>query len=157
MQNQLNLLYREEEREMLPMCEREGVGVIPWSPLARGRLARANDEETVRSKTDGVGKALYENDDKNDRAVIDAVGKIAEARGVSRASVALAWHYTKPALAAPIIGASKEHHIDAAVTALDIDLSDDEIDALEAPYQPKAPTGMGMPLPPMNQVSVKPG
>ena len=157
MQNQLNLLYREEEREMLPLCEDQRVSAIPWSPLARGRLARANDEETVRSKTDGVGKALYKDDDEADRAIIEAVGEVAKTRGVSRASVALAWHFTRPAVAAPIIGASKEHHIDAAIAALDIDLSTEELAALEAPYRPKSPTGMGMALPLMNQVSVKAG
>jgi aryl-alcohol dehydrogenase-like predicted oxidoreductase len=155
MQNQLNLLYREEEREMLPLCADEGVGVIPWSPLARGRLARANDEETVRSKTDGVGKALYKDDDAADREIIDVVGKIADAREVARASVALAWHFTKPAVAAPIIGATKEHHIDAALAALEIDLTQEELTALEAPYRPKAPTGMGMALPPMENVTLR--
>ena len=156
MQNQLNLLYREEEREMLPLCEDQGVSVIPWSPIARGRLARANGEETVRSKTDGVGKALYKDDDRADRDIIDVVGTIADAREVSRASVALAWHFTKPAIAAPIIGASKEHHIDAALAALEIELTEEEVAALDTPYRPKVPTGMGMPLPPMNQVSVQP-
>jgi aryl-alcohol dehydrogenase-like predicted oxidoreductase len=155
MQNQLNLLYREEEREMLPLCADEGVGVIPWSPLARGRLARANDEETVRSKTDGVGKALYKDDDAADREIVDVVGKIADAREVARASVALAWHFTKPAVAAPIIGATKEHHIDAALAALEIDLTQEELTALEAPYRPKAPTGMGMALPPMENVTLR--
>ena len=155
MQNQLNLLYREEEREMLPLCADQGVGVIPWSPLARGRLARANDEETVRSKTDGVGKALYKDDDAADRQIIDVVGKIADAREVARASVALAWHFIKPAVAAPIIGATKEHHIDAALAALEIDLTQEELTALEAPYRPKAPTGMGMALPPMENVTLR--
>jgi aryl-alcohol dehydrogenase-like predicted oxidoreductase len=155
MQNQLNLLYREEEREMLPLCADEGVGVIPWSPLARGRLARANDEETVRSKTDGVGKALYKDDDAADREIIDVVGKIADAREVARASVALAWHFTKPAVAAPIIGATKEHHIGAALAALEIDLTQEELTALEAPYRPKAPTGMSMALPPMENVTLR--
>lgn len=154
MQNQLNLLYREEEREMLPLCEDQQIGVIPWSPLARGRLARANDEETVRSKTDGVGKALYSDCDLADREIIDVVGTIAEAREVARASIGLAWHFTKTAVAAPIIGASKAHHIDAALAALDIELTAEEIAALEAPYRPKAPTGMGMALPPMENVSV---
>ena len=155
MQNQLNLLYREEEREMLPLCEAEGVGVIPWSPLARGRLTRANDEETVRSQTDGVGKMLYKDGDAADRAVIDAVGVVAEARGVARASAALAWHYSKSAVTAPIIGATKPHHIADAVAALDIALTVDEVAALEAPYLPKWPTGMGMPSPAMDQVTVK--
>ncbi len=157
MQNQLNLLYREEEREMLPLCEDEGVGVIPWSPLARGRLARPLGEETVRSETDGVGKMLYKDDDEADRAIIMALAETAEKRGVSMATLGLAWHFTKPAMTAPIIGATKPHHIDAAVAALDIELTDEEIAALEAPYRPKRPTGLGMPLPKMDQVSVKNG
>ena len=155
MQNQLNLLYREEEREMLPMCESEGVGVIPWSPLARGRLARPLGEDTVRSKTDGVGKALYKEDDEADRAIITALAELAEARGVAMATLGLAWHFTKPAMTAPIIGATKPHHIEAAVAAVDLELSEAEVAALEAPYRPKAPTGMGMPLPPMDTVSVR--
>ena len=154
MQNQLNLLYREEEREMLPLCAAEGVGVIPWSPLARGRLTRPADEETVRSKTDGVGQRLYKQDDEADRAVIDAVGEIADARGIKRAQVALAWHFTKPQVTAPIIGATKPHHIGDAVAALEVELTGEEIGKLEGPYRPKAPTGLGMPLPPMEQVSV---
>ena len=155
MQNQLNLLYREEEREMLPLCGAEGVGVIPWSPLARGRLARPADEESIRSKTDGVGKALYKDNDAADRAIIDAVGVIAEAREVSRASIGLAWHYSKPQVSAPIIGATKPKHIDDALTALDIELTTTEIAQLEAPYRPKFLTGMGMPLPPLDQVSLR--
>jgi aryl-alcohol dehydrogenase-like predicted oxidoreductase len=154
-QNQLNLLYREEEREMLPMCESEGVGVIPWSPLARGRLARPLGEDTVRSKTDGVGKALYKEDDEADRAIITALAELAEARGVAMATLGLAWHFTKPAMTAPIIGATKPHHIEAAVAAVDLELSEAEVAALEAPYRPKAPTGMGMPLPPMDKVTVR--
>ena len=154
MQNQLNLLYREEEREMLPLCEAEGVGIIPWSPLARGRLTRATDEETTRSKTDRVGKMLYPDDDAADRAVIDAVGRVAERRGVSRATLALAWHYTKPGVAAPIIGATKPHHIADAVAALDIELSTEEIAELETPYRPKWPTGLAMMGPAMDQVTV---
>ncbi|MFZ9396363.1 MAG: aldo/keto reductase [Erythrobacter sp.] len=155
MQNQLNLLYREEEREMLPLCADQGVGVIPWSPLARGRLARAADETTVRSQTDSVGKLLYKDDEAADREVIEAVGRIAEARGVARASVGLAWHFTRPEVSAPIIGATKEHHIEAALAALEIELSEDEVAALEAPYRPKWPTGMGMALPPMDQVTLR--
>ncbi|MEM9501062.1 MAG: aldo/keto reductase [Pseudomonadota bacterium] len=154
MQNQLNLLYREEEREMLPLCEDEGVGVIPWSPLARGRLARPVGEETVRSETDGVGKMLYK-DDEADAAIIAALANLAEARGEAMASLALAWHFTRPAMTAPIIGATKPHHIEAAVAALDMELSDEEIAALEAPYRPKWPTGIGMPLPKMDQLSIK--
>lgn len=154
MQNQLNLLYREEEREMLPLCEDEGVGVIPWSPLARGRLARPMGQETVRSATDGVGKALYNDDDEADAAIITALAGLAERRGDAMASVALAWHFTKPAVAAPIIGASKVPHIEAAVAALDIELDDEEVAALEAAYRPKVPTGMGMGLPSMRTVTV---
>ena len=154
MQNQLNLLYREEEREMLPLCEDEGVGVIPWSPLARGRLARPLGETTVRSETDGFGKVIYP-EDEADNAVINALAEISKARDVPMATLALAWHFTKPAVASPIIGASKSHHIEAAVAALDIELTKDEIASIEAPYRPKNPTGMAMGLPGMDQVTVK--
>jgi aryl-alcohol dehydrogenase-like predicted oxidoreductase len=154
MQNQLNLLYREEEREMIPLCATEGVGVIPWSPLARGRLTRPFGETTVRSETDVVGKALYKAEDAADHAVIDALAALAAARGEAMASLALAWHFTKPAVAAPIIGATKPAHIADAVHALDLALSAEEIAALEAPYRPKWPTGMGMPMPAMDQVSL---
>ena len=154
MQNQLNLLYREEEREMLPLCADQGVGVIPWSPLARGRLTRPFGETTVRSETDVVGKALYKAEDAADRAVIDALADLAAQRGVPMASLGLAWHFTKPQVAAPIIGATKPQHIADAVAALDIVLSAEDIAALEAPYRPKFPTGMGMPMPAMDKVSV---
>ncbi|MEL6542167.1 MAG: aldo/keto reductase [Pseudomonadota bacterium] len=154
MQNQLNLLYREEEREMLPLCDDEGVGVIPWSPLARGRLARPLGESTVRSETDGFGKVIYPEDEADD-AVVSALAELARVRDLPMATLALAWHFTKPAVAAPIIGASKPHHIEAAVAALDVELSEDEIAALEAPYRPKAPTAMAMGLPGMDQVTVK--
>jgi aryl-alcohol dehydrogenase-like predicted oxidoreductase len=154
MQNQLNLIYREEEREMLPLCEDEGVGIIPWSPLARGRLARPLGEQTVRSKTDGVGKQLYR-DDEADAAIINALADMAKARGLSMATLALAWHFTKPAVAAPIIGATKPHHIADAVAALEVELAEDEIAALEGPYRPKFPTGMGMPMPAMDKVTVR--
>jgi aryl-alcohol dehydrogenase-like predicted oxidoreductase len=154
MQNQLNLLYREEEREMLPLCGVEGVGVIPWSPLARGRLTRPWGESTVRSETDVVGKALYKAEDAADRAVVDAVQALAAARGVPMATIGLAWHFTKPQVTAPIIGATRPAHIADAVAALDITLTPDEIAPLEALYRPKFPTGMGMPMPAMDQVSV---
>ncbi len=154
MQNQLNLLYREEEREMLPLCAAEGVGVIPWSPLARGRLTRPWGESTVRSNTDVVGKALYKAEDAADQAVIEALTELAAARGEPMASLALAWHFTKPAVAAPIIGATRPGHIADAVRALDIALSSEEVASLEAPYRPKWPTGMGMPMPTMDKVSV---
>ena len=154
MQNQLNLLYREEEREMLPLCASEGVGVIPWSPLARGRLTRPWGEATVRSETDVVGKALYKAEDEADRAVIDSVQALASARGVPMASLALAWHFTRPQVTAPIIGATKPEHIADAVKALGIALTGEEVAALEAPYRPKFPTGMGMPMPAMDKVSM---
>ena len=154
MQNQLNLLYREEEREMLPLCADQGVGVIPWSPLARGRLTRPFGETTVRSETDVEGKALYKAEDAADRAVIDALADLAAQRGVPMASLGLAWHFTKPQVAAPIIGATKPQHIADAVAALDIVLSAEDIAALEAPYRSKFPTGMGMPMPAMDKVSV---
>lgn len=142
MQNHVNLLYREEEREMLGLCAEEGVGVIPWSPLARGRLARAADAApTTRIETDFFGKFLYKDGADADRAIIDAVGVIAEKRGVSRASVALAWVMQKKPVAAPIIGASKPHHLADAVAALALKLDPAEIAALEAPYQPRAVAG----------------
>ncbi|MCX9147151.1 aldo/keto reductase [Erythrobacter sp. WG] len=154
MQNQLNLLYREEEREMLPLCGAEGVGVIPWSPLARGRLTRPWGTSTVRSETDAVGKALYKAEDEADRAVVDAVEAVAAARGAPMATIGLAWHFTKPQVTAPIIGATRPQHIADAVRALDITLSPEETASLEAPYRPKFPTGMGMPMPAMDKVSV---
>jgi aryl-alcohol dehydrogenase-like predicted oxidoreductase len=154
MQNQLNLLYREEEREMLPLCADQGVGVIPWSPLARGRLTRPWGKSTVRSETDVVGKALYKAEDEADRAVVSAVQHLASARGAAMASIGLAWHFAKSAVTAPIIGATKPEHIKDAIKALDITLSPQEIAPLEAPYRPKFPTGMGMPMPMMDKVSV---
>ena len=146
MQNHVNLLYREEEREMLPLCADQGVGVIPWSPLARGRLARAWDETTVRSETDGFGKLLYRQQEDADRAIVEAVGAIAADRGVSRATVALAWHFTK-GVTAPIIGATKPGHIDAALEAVTLGLTDEEVARLEAPYLPKAPVGVASTAP----------
>ena len=146
MQNHVNLLYREEEREMLPLCADQGVGVIPWSPLARGRLARAWDETTVRSETDGFGKLLYRQQEDADRAIVEAVGAIAADRGVSRATVALAWHFTK-GVTAPIIGATKPGHIGAALEAVTLGLTDEEVARLEAPYPPKAPVGVASTAP----------
>jgi aryl-alcohol dehydrogenase-like predicted oxidoreductase len=133
MQNHYNLLYREEEREMLPLCVDQGVGVIPWSPLARGKLTRDWDETTARGETDQFGRFLYHDDD---RVIVDAVGKIAAARGVPRAQVALAWMLGKPFVCSPIIGATKPHHLDDAVAALELHLTEDEISELERPYVP---------------------
>ena len=134
MQNHYNLLYREEEREMLPLCEAEGIGVIPWSPLARGRLTRAWDEQTERSRTDEYGKKLYTATIEADRQVAAKVASIAAERGLPRAQVALAWLLHKPVVTAPIVGASKPAHLDDAIAALSVKLSPDEIEALEAPY-----------------------
>jgi 1-deoxyxylulose-5-phosphate synthase len=141
MQDHYNLLYREEEREMLPLCVDEGVGVIPWSPLARGRLTRPWDEATHRSGLDQFAQDLYRQVD-DDRQVVAAVGKVAEARGVPRAQVALAWIMGKPGVAAPIIGATKIEHLTDAVAAVDLRLDDDEVAELEAPYVPHPVVGI---------------
>jgi aryl-alcohol dehydrogenase (NADP+) len=137
MQNHYNLLYREEEREMIPLCREEGIGLIPWSPLARGLLTRPRSESdaTLRAKTDAFGKNLYGRD-AGDFAVIDAVSAVAKRRGVPNAQIALAWMLAQPGITAPIIGASKMQHLDDAVAALDIKLEADEIKALTDPYQP---------------------
>jgi aryl-alcohol dehydrogenase-like predicted oxidoreductase len=136
MQNHYNLLYREEEREMLPLCEAEGIGVIPWSPLARGRLTRDWDASTGRSRTDEYGRKLYTASIDADRQVAERVASIATARGVPRAQVALAWLLHKPVITAPIVGASKPGHLEDAVAALSVKLSAEEVAALEAPYVP---------------------
>jgi aryl-alcohol dehydrogenase-like predicted oxidoreductase len=141
MQNYVNLLYREEEREMLPLCEAEGIGVIPWSPLARGRLTRDPDQTTNRSETDEIGKTLYAASAEADRKVIEELAKIAAERNLPRAQIALAWVLAKPVVSAPIIGASKPGHLEDAVAALDIVLSDEEIARLEAPYVPHVVVG----------------
>jgi aryl-alcohol dehydrogenase-like predicted oxidoreductase len=138
MQNHYNLLNREEEREMLPLCQDQGVGVIPWSPLARGRLTRDLGTITARSETDVFGRTLYADDDAQ---IIDRVRLIAEARGVSRAQVALAWVLAKPGITAPIIGATKPHHLDDAIAAVDLELTPEEIEALEQPYTPRPVAG----------------
>ncbi|MDH3753241.1 MAG: aldo/keto reductase [Acidimicrobiia bacterium] len=140
MQNHYNLLNREEEREMMPLCADQGIGVIPWSPLARGRLARDWDETTERSTTDELGKGLYDIA-ASDRVIVERVGEVAAARGVPRAQVALAWMLSKPFITAPIVGATKPHHIDDAVAAVDLSLSADEIALLEEPYTPHPVVG----------------
>jgi len=136
MQNHYNLMVREEEREMLPLCTAEGIGVIPWSPLARGRLTRDWDESSSRSETDQVTKRLYTKTAQADRSVVERVAEIARKRGVPRAQVALAWLLQKPPVTAPIVGASKPHHLEDAVAALSLELTGDEITALEEPYVP---------------------
>ena len=143
MQNHLNLLYREEEREMLGLCREEGIGIIPWSPLARGKLARppAAEGSTDRARTDAIQRTLYERTEQADRRVIDAVGRVAEARHTSRAAVALAWMLGKPGITAPIIGASKAHHLEEALAALTVSLDAEEIMLLEDEYVPHAVAG----------------
>jgi aryl-alcohol dehydrogenase-like predicted oxidoreductase len=142
MQNHYNLLYREEEREMLPLCQSEGIGVIPWSPLARGRLARPwQAEKTKRFETDQFGKSLYSQTEAVDRKVIDRLGQMAEERGVSCAQLALAWMLSKPAITAPIVGATKPHHLEEAVGALSLRLTQEEVTALEEPYTPHPVVG----------------
>lgn len=141
MQNHLNLIYREEEREMLPLCRDQGIGVIPWSPLARGRLARPADEKTERSETDKFGHYLYRKTVEADRAVIDRVGEVAAARGVSRGQVALAWHFTKPVVTAPIVGATKMGQLEDAIASVELMLSAEEVKRLEEPYVPHPVVG----------------
>ncbi len=141
MQNHYNLLYREEEREMLPLCEAEGIGVIPWSPLGRGRLTRDWDDVSERARTDQYGRKLYDATVDADRRVAEAVARVASERGLPRAQIALAWLLHKPVVTAPIVGASKPHHLDDAVAALSVTLSGEEIAALEAPYAPHAIVG----------------
>jgi aryl-alcohol dehydrogenase-like predicted oxidoreductase len=136
MQNHLNLLYREEEREMLPLCAAEGIGVIPWSPLARGRLTRDWDETSARSETDETSRALYAKSAAADRKVVERVTQIAAAHGVPRAQVALAWILSKPVVTAPIVGATRLQHLEDALAALALKLSPVEIAALEEPYVP---------------------
>jgi aryl-alcohol dehydrogenase-like predicted oxidoreductase len=144
MQNHYNLLYREEEREMLPLCAEEGIGVLPWSPLARGLLAgsrkSAGDKTaTARAASDEYAQNLY--DHPSDDAVIDAVKGVAAARGLPPAAVSLAWLLSRPAVTAPIVGATKLEHLETALAALDVSLAPGEIAALEAPYQPHAVRG----------------
>ena len=141
MQNHYNLLYREEEREMMPLCEAEGVGVVPWSPLARGRLTRDWNETTNRLETDEFGKTLYAATEDADRRIIARVAEVAAGRGVPRAQVALAWLLQKPFITSPIVGASKLHHLDDAVAALSLNLTPEEIASLEEPYVPHSVVG----------------
>jgi 1-deoxyxylulose-5-phosphate synthase len=138
MQDHYNLLNREEEREMLPLCADRGLGVVPWSPLARGRLARDWDEATERSGTDEFGKTLYV---ESDRTIVERVAEVASERGVACAQVALGWLLTKPVVTAPIVGATRLSHLEDAVAALDVRLSADEVARLEEPYTPHAVAG----------------
>jgi aryl-alcohol dehydrogenase-like predicted oxidoreductase len=139
MQNHYNALYREEEREMMPLCTAEGVGVIPWSPLARGRLTRPWEQQTTaRAGSDEFGKTLYHDPD---RVIVGRVEQIAKARGISMAQVALAWHFTKPFVTAPIIGATKPQHLKDALSAVELQLSPEELAMVEEPYVPHAIAG----------------
>lgn len=136
MQNHLNLLMREEEREMLPLCRDQDVAVMPWSPLARGRLTRDWDATSQRQETDAFGDTLYHSSEDGDRQIVAEVARIAAARGVSRAQVAMAWLLQTDGVTTPIIGASKPQHLDDAVAAIELELTAEEIAALEAPYAP---------------------
>jgi len=142
MQNYLNLLYREEEREMLPLCQAEGIGVIPWSPLAKGRLTRDWDEQSARSEADEVGKRFFATMADADRKVVEAVAQVAAERGVPRAQVALAWVLQKGVVTAPIVGATKPHHLEDAVASLAVKLTPDEVARLEEPYVPHPVMGI---------------
>jgi len=141
MQNLVNLLYREEEREMLPLCAAEGIGVIPWSPQARGRLTRDWSVTSTRSETDDAVERLFAKSADADRKVADRVAEVAAARGISRAQVALAWLLSKPVITAPIVGATKLQHLADAVASVEVRLSDEEVQSLEAPYVPHAVVG----------------
>jgi aryl-alcohol dehydrogenase-like predicted oxidoreductase len=141
MQNLVNLLYREEEREMLPLCAAEGIAVIPWSPQARGRLTRNWDYTSVRTETDDAFGRLFAKTEDADRKVVDCVAQVAAARGIPRAQVALAWLLAKPVVTAPIVGATKLAHLDDALASVNVKLSDDEITSLEEPYVPHAVVG----------------
>jgi len=144
MQNHYNLLYREEEREMMPLCKEEKIGVIPYSPLASGRLTRDWSETTFRSETDNVQKAKYDATADADHLVVERVAEIAENHGVPRAQVALSWLLQKEPVTAPIIGATKTSHLDNAVAALSMNLTPEEIAFLEEPYVPHAISGFGL-------------
>ena len=142
MQNYYNLLYREEEREMLRLCASEGIGVTPWSPLARGRLARpwTDQPQTERAKNDQFAQRLYNKTVDIDKPIIDRVNELAKKRGIPPSQIALAWQFHKPVVTSPIIGATKPHHLDDAIAALSIKLSDEEIRSLEELYQPHPPS-----------------
>lgn len=141
MQDHYNLLNREEEREMLPLCAAEGIGVLPWSPLARGRLARPWGEKTDRMERDDVSRKLYDETAEADRKVVERVGEVAAKRGVPRAQIALSWLLSKPVVTAPIVGATKPNHLEEAVAALTLKLTPEEIASLEEPYTPHPVVG----------------
>jgi aryl-alcohol dehydrogenase (NADP+) len=141
MQDHYNLIYREEEREMLPLCEDQGIAVIPWSPLARGKLTREpSDLSTSRSTEDKFVSSLYPQE-QNDNAVIERVGHVAKQLGVPMAQVALAWVLASDVITAPIVGVTKQHHLDDAIASLDVDLGAEQITQLEEPYRPHEVAG----------------
>jgi aryl-alcohol dehydrogenase-like predicted oxidoreductase len=142
MQNLVNLMYREEEREMLPLCADQGIGVIPWSPQARGRLTRDWDYKSIRTETDEAFGRMFKNTtEEADKRIVARVAEVAKARGVSRAQIALAWLLHKPVITAPIVGATKLEHLDDALGSLEVKLSPEEIAALEEPYAPHPVAG----------------
>ncbi len=141
MQNLVNLLYREEEREMLPFCAAEGIGVIPWSPQARGKLIRDWNYTSIRTETDEAFARLFARTEDADRKIVDRVAQVAAARGMPRAQVALAWLLAKPVITAPIVGATKLQHLDDALASVRVKLSEDEMALLEKPYVPHAVVG----------------
>ena len=149
MQNHYNLVYREEEREMIPLCQADEIAVIPWSPLARGMLAgtraKLGDTSTKRSETDAIDQKLY--DEATDWDVVEAVKRVAAGRGEPPARIALSWLLHKPAVTAPIVGATKLAHLEDAIAAVDLELSDEEIATLEAPYRPHPVKGVAPPRP----------
>ena len=141
MQNLVNLLYREEEREMLPLCAAEGIGVVPWSPQARGRLTRDWSITSTRAETDEAQTRLFAKTAEADKKVVDRVAEVAAVQGISRAQVALAWLLSKPVITAPIVGATKLSQLDEAIASVEVKLSDEQIASLEAPYVPHAVVG----------------
>lgn len=155
MQPQVNLLYREEEREMIPLCMDQGVGVLPWSPLARGLLTRDWGSSTKRSETDMFGKMLYAATADNDRQVVEAVAHLAEVRDLPRAQIALAWLLGKAGITSALVGATKASHLDDAIAAVDLALTAEECAGLEAPYVPHPVVGFAPPMPIGGQVTVK--
>jgi len=157
MQPQVNLVYREEEREMIPLCIDQGVGVLPWSPLARGMLTRDWNEKTARSETDMFSAYLYRATAENDRQIVEAVASLARQRGLPRAQIAMAWLLGKAGITAPIIGATKPSHLTDAIAALDVTLSADENSRLESPYMPHRVVGLAGPMPLGGTLTLKAG